>query len=249
MRHAMPEPRVPSTTPGEAWLLAAWLGGGVFVFSLALFLYDYGVTFAAARGDLIVSPALLDTALFTIFALHHSFFARTRVKLAVTRLVPVWFERSLFTWIASILFTLVLLAWQPVDGVLYDLLHGWKWAGYAAQITGILLIIRGSSAIDVLDLAGIRQVLDARRKAAPRHVPLETRGVYGVVRHPLYFGWALLVFGAPTMTATRAMFTFISTIYLAIAIPFEERALIHVFGDAYRAYQQRTRWRMFPGVW
>jgi hypothetical protein len=37
---------------------------------------------------------------------------------------------------------------------------------------GILLTIRGSSAIDVLDLEGIRPVMDARRLAETRHVTL-----------------------------------------------------------------------------
>jgi protein-S-isoprenylcysteine O-methyltransferase Ste14 len=235
--------------PATAWLLVAWLGGAAFVVSLALFLYCYAVPFGTAQSHLVGVPALLDTAMFTIFALQHSVFARTGVKRAIARVVPAWFERSLFTWVASVLFIVVVLAWQPVDGVIYRLSNGWQWPGYAAQIVGILLTIRGSSAIDVLDLAGIRPVMDARRLAEPRHVPLETRGVYGLVRHPLYFGWALVVFGAPLMTGTRAVFALVSTLYLAIAIPFEERALIHVFGDAYRAYQQRTRWRMFPGVW
>ena len=239
----------PQSNPGGASLLIAWLGGAAFVCSLALFLYAYSITFGEARSDLVVAPALLDTALFTIFALHHSVFARTRAKALVTRVVPSWFERSVFTWLASLLFLIVVLAWQPVDGVVYTL-HGlWRWAGYTAQAAGLLLTIRGSSAIDVLDLAGIRPVLDARRHAVPRHVPLETGGIYGLVRHPLYFGWALFVFGAPTMTGTRAVFAVTSTVYLAIAIPFEERSLVAVFGDAYRAYQQRTRWRLLPGIW
>lgn len=243
-------PRTPQhATPGGASLLLAWLGGGAFVISLALFLYAYCISFRDARSDLVAGPGLLDTALFTIFALHHSVFARPRVKQIVARLVPPWFERSLFTWIASLLFIVVVVAWQPVDGLLYTMPGGWRWLGFTAQIIGLLVTIRGSSAIDVLDLAGIRAVLDARRQAAPRHVPLETRGAYRLVRHPLYFGWALFVFGAPAMTGTRGVFAVTSTLYLAIAIPLEERALVGVFGDAYRAYQQRTRWRLIPGIW
>jgi len=231
------------------WVLCAWLGGAAFVASLGLFLYDYVVRFSALHSDAIAIPGLLNTALFTIFALHHSVFARTGVKQFVVRLVPPWFERSLYTWTASILFIAVVLAWQPVDGVIYEVPGRWRSIGYAAQTIGILLTISGSSAIDVLDLAGIRPVLDARQQhTLPRHVPLETTGVYSLVRHPLYFGWALFVFGAPTMTGTRLVFAAVSTVYLAIAIPFEERALIHVFGDAYRRYQQQTRWRMIPGL-
>ena len=71
-------------------------------------------------------------------------------------------------------------------------------------------------------------------------------GVYRLVRHPLYFAWALMVFGAPTMTATRATFAVISTLYLALAIPWEERSLVDVFGSDYEQYRQRVRWRMIP---
>ena len=31
----------------------------------------------------------------------------------------------------------------------------------------------------------------------PRHVALETGGLYGFVRHPLYFAWVLMVLGPP----------------------------------------------------
>ena len=66
--------------------------------------------------------------------------------------------------------------------------------------------------------------------APATHVPLQTRGFYGFVRHPVYFAWVLMVFGAPHMTMTRLTFAVMSTAYLAIAIPFEERGLLDVFG-------------------
>jgi protein-S-isoprenylcysteine O-methyltransferase Ste14 len=59
----------------------------------------------------------------------------------------------------------------------------------------------------------------------------------------------LLVFATPHMTMTRLTFAVLSTGYLAIAIPFEERALVRVFGVGYREYQGRVRWRMIPGVY
>ena len=114
----------------------------------------------------------------------------------------------------------------------------------------------------MLDLAGVRPFLSTRagdpvdvaqgdpeRAEGSGHVPLVTTGLYGFVRHPLYFSWMLLVFAAPYMTMTRLTFAVLSTSYLAIAIPFEERALIRVFGTQYREYQRRVRWRMLPGVY
>jgi protein-S-isoprenylcysteine O-methyltransferase Ste14 len=41
----------------------------------------------------------------------------------------------------------------------------------------------------------------------------------------------------------------VSTAYLALAIPWEERALVRTFGSEYEAYRRKTRWRMLPGVY
>jgi protein-S-isoprenylcysteine O-methyltransferase Ste14 len=136
-----------------------------------------------------------------------------------------------------------------VPGLVYRLEDAWWWLGAGAQGAGMLITHFGSTAVDALDLAGVRQVRDARRGTAPAPVPLQTAGVYRLVRHPIYLGWILLVFGAPTMTATRLVFAIVSSAYLAIAVPFEERGLVAVFGARYRAYQREVRWRMLPGIY
>ncbi len=83
-------------------------------------------------------------------------------------------------------------------------------AAYVVQALGILLTIRASSRLDVLDLSGVRALLRLQpHSAAPRHIPLETTGLYGFVRHPLYFAWTCFVFGAPDMTATRFVFALV----------------------------------------
>ena len=101
----------------------------------------------------------------------------------------------------------------------------------------------------MLDLAGVRATLLARSGEAARHVPLQTGGLFGLVRHPIYLGWVLFVFGAPRMTLTRFVFACVSTAYLAAAIPLEERGLIGAFGDEYTRYRRRVRWRMLPFVY
>jgi methanethiol S-methyltransferase len=93
-------------------------------------------------------------------------------------------------------------------------------------------------------LAGVR----TRRANAPLR-PLETHGLYALVRHPIYLGWVLLVLGAPDMTWTRASFAALSIVYLAAAVPYEERDLVAVYGQAYRAYQRRVPWRFVPRVY
>jgi protein-S-isoprenylcysteine O-methyltransferase Ste14 len=41
----------------------------------------------------------------------------------------------------------------------------------------------------------------------------------------------------------------VSSAYLIVAIPWEERSLVDAFGDGYRAYQRRVPRRLIPGVW
>lgn len=227
--------------------MVAWSGGALFVMSLGYFLYAYLYLFGCAVPDGPVPGALAaDVLLFSAFALHHSVCARTPVKAWVRRVVPTALERSIYTSLASLLFIAVCWLWQPVPGVLYRLDGPARLVAHAAQVAGIVLTVLGSRALDVLDLAGIRPVLRARAGVLSAHVPLSTTGVFRIVRHPLYFGWALLVCAAPDMTATRAVFALVSTAYVAVAISWEERGLVETFGADYERYRRKVKWRMIP---
>jgi protein-S-isoprenylcysteine O-methyltransferase Ste14 len=236
-------PRVSSTA-----LVFAWCGAVVFAGSLLFFFYCYLIVFGRpAAGPGAAWPIAIDAILFTVFALHHSVVARPAVKKRIARSLPAPIERSLYTWAASLLFLLVCAGWRGVPGELYHFGGPAAAAGYALQALAIWLTIRSSARLDVLDLAGVRPLLVPCPNAPGQH--LITTGLYGFVRHPLYFSWALLVFAAPHMTMTRFTFAVLSTGYLAIAIPFEERSLLEVFGPRYRDYQRSVRWRMIPGVY
>lgn len=227
----------------------AWGGALAFACSLIFFLYSYAVRFEMTGGGNPVVPIATNVILFTLFALHHSLLARTRAKAWVTRIVTPALERSVYVWTASLLFFAVCWWWQPVPAVLYRIDGPWRWIAWGVQAAGVITTVRAAAALDVLDLAGVRAVEAARGGGAARELALETRGVYAFVRHPLYFAWILMVAAAPDMTATRAVFAAVSTLYLAIAIPWEERALVARFGDEYQAYRRSVRWRMLPFIY
>src|SRR5205085_11369236 len=79
-----------------------WLGGAVFVAALLTCMWWY--LFVLGRSPATVSmPALaLDSALFTLFALHHSLFARDPVK-RLFGSVPAQAVRSVYVYVASLL--------------------------------------------------------------------------------------------------------------------------------------------------
>jgi methanethiol S-methyltransferase len=212
----------------------------MFVGALAFCGYSYAVTWGHAAAPSL-SAALADTLLFSLFALHHSLFARESVKRRLSAVVPEPLLRSVYVWIASLLLVGVCLAWQPVGCTLYDHQGGLALAHGALQIAGLLVIGMAVRVIDPLELAGIR------RHAAAES--LQIVGPYRWVRHPLYSGWLLLTFGAAHMTGDRLIFAGISTFYLLIAMPFEERSLRQSFGAAYDEYTRRVRFRLVPYVY
>jgi protein-S-isoprenylcysteine O-methyltransferase Ste14 len=240
---------MPTTRVLGAAQLIAWSGAAAFAASLLWFAYSYLVRYGTAAPGPALLPILLNLALFGVFGLHHSALARSGAKAWMATHVPPELERSLYTWTASILFIIVCTLWQPVPGVLYRVDGLLALPCYAIQMLGVVLTMRGAAAVDALDLAGVRPVLDEEAGVGARAAVLETSGIYGFVRHPVYFAWVLMVFGTPVMTGTRAAFAIISTLYIAIAIPFEERSLVERFGRDYEQYQRKVRWRVVPGIY
>ena len=221
----------------------AWAGAAVFAASLLYFLLSYVITFGEARfGTPQLLPIALNTALFSAFALHHSLFARTPVRAVVARLVPRGLERSFYVWVASLLFIVVCAAWQPVAGIAWHVEGPAEWALRALQFIGVSLTLHSARVIDIWDLAGVRQTADGAAE-------FKAEGPYAWVRHPIYLGWLLIVFPVGTMTMTRLVFAVVSSVYLLIAIPLEERTLRATTGGAYDAYIGRVRWKLVPGVY
>jgi methanethiol S-methyltransferase len=74
------------------------------------------------------------------------------------------------------------------------------------------------------------------------YTPLElkTPSRYRYVRHPLYVGWLLTLWAAPTMTAAHLIFAIATTTYILIAIRFEEKDLADVHRPAYEAYRRQV---------
>jgi protein-S-isoprenylcysteine O-methyltransferase Ste14 len=71
---------------------------------------------------------------------------------------------------------------------------------------------------------------------------LKVNGVHQYIRHPLYSGTILFVFGLffifPTLS--NLITAVLLTLYILIGIIFEERKLINEFGGDYRDYMQRV---------
>jgi methanethiol S-methyltransferase len=233
----------------------AWAGGALFVAALVYFLFSYSITFGEiVEGKAAPEAIAFNLVLFSAFALHHSVFARDAVRALVRRVVSAPLERSVYVWIASLMLIGVCYAWRPVAGLLWHIPSPWNWAMVPVQLGGAWLTLRATAVIDGLELAGVRQVLGGApfgREGGPHpksQMEFKTDGPYGWVRHPIYLGWILLVCAVGTMTMTRLVFALVSSMYILIAIPFEERTLRAHSGGAYDDYIRRVPWKLIPRV-
>lgn len=236
----------PSPSASAAARAVAWLGGALFAGALVTGAWWFAVRLAApGPAGVAVGPAVAwNVLLFTVFATHHSLLARSGAKAWISRVAPGPLERSLYVWAASLLFLAVCFGWRRVPGVLYDVAAPARWGFVLVQAAGVVLTLAGARVLDGLDLAGIRQVTRPPRPAIIRVV-----WPFTLVRHPIYLGWVLMVGAATPMTLDRAVFAAVSTLYLVIAIPWEERSLSAAAGPAYSAYCRQVRWRLMPGLY
>jgi methanethiol S-methyltransferase len=247
--------RVHSPGGRSSWAgrVFAWLGALLFAASLAYFLFTYAVTFGEKQEAPAPGPAIAwNLGLFTVFALHHSVFARERIRAFIARTVPVGLERSVYVWVASVLLIAVCKWWQPIGGTVWSVAPPLGWLLYGVLAAGVYLSVVSARTIDVWDLAGVRQVTHSKaqsQRPKAQDVQFHTKGPYGVVRHPIYLGWFLMVFGVPTMTSTRLAFALVSCAYLLLAIPLEERTLQRTTDGRYDDYIRLVRWKLIPGIY
>lgn len=189
----------------------------------------------------LAASAAVDLLLLSLFAVQHSVMARPWFKNRFTRLVPVPAERATYVLLSSIALLLLVAFWQPLGGVVWDA------QGTAARVAltglmagGWLLVLAATFMINHFDLFGLRQVWLFLLDRPYTHLPFKTPGLYSRVRHPLYVGWLVAFWAAPTMSGAHLLFALVTTAYILAAIRWEERDLIAAHGSTYAQYRERV---------
>ena len=232
-----------------ARLTAFVYGVGCYAMFLVTFLYAIGFIGNLAVPKSIDSgldgplylALLVDAALLGLFAIQHSVMARQWFKRAWTRVIPKPVERSTYVLFSSVALLFLFWQWRPIGGVIWDVHSPAGRVGLSVLFAcGWLTVLASTFFIDHFDLFGLRQVYLYLRAKDPSPIAFRTPGLYRYVRHPLYLGWLLVFWSAPTMTVAHLVFALATTAYILVAIQFEERDLTHAYGDAYRKYRERV---------
>lgn len=229
-------------------VLAFLYGLLAYVFFFATFLYTIGFvaglpvpkTIDSGPAGPLVPSLAVDALLLGVFAVQHSLMARPAFKAWWTRIVPKPIERSTYVVFSSAALALICYAWRPVPQAVWTLQGPWRDVVWAVAWGGWAIVLASTFLISHFDLFGLKQVWSFANGHETPDSEFRTPLFYKVVRHPLYVGFILALWAAPTMSLGHLFFAAGSTGYILIGIQLEERDLVGVFGDTYRAYQKRV---------
>lgn len=119
------------------------------------------------------------------------------------------------------------------------------WTGAGMVVIGLGIILLALQQYNLSEFSG----LDAFKKHKNKGSKLAIHGLSGKVRHPLYTGTLLVLWGLWVYDSTLSgliMALFLSG-YIRIGIYFEEQKLIREFGEEYKNYQKQVP-MLFPTI-
>lgn len=196
---------------------------------------DTGVTGSFGRS------LLINLLLLGLFAVQHSVMARPAFKRWWTQFVPQAIERSTYVLLSSLALILLYWLWQPMSGVVWsvdnsagrNVLWALFWLGWAIVLSSTFLI-------NHFDLFGLRQVYLYSQGKEYTHIGFRTPFLYRLVRHPIMLGFVIAFWATPDMSVGHLVFAVTTTLYILIALQFEEHDLVSYHGEAYEEYRRQV---------
>jgi protein-S-isoprenylcysteine O-methyltransferase Ste14 len=189
----------------------------------------------------VVEAIVVNLLLMALFAVQHSVMARQQFKAWWTQYVPQAVERSTYVLFASLTLLLLFWQWRPMPAVIWEVRDpDLAVTIVTLSVAGWVLVFMSTYLINHFELFGLQQVAQNLADKQPQPARFKTPLLYKFVRHPIYLGFIIAFWAAPTMTAGHLLFAAVTTLYILLGIALEERDLIALFGDDYRQYKQRV---------
>lgn len=191
-----------------------------------------------------MSSVFIYALLWFSFGVGHSLLTIAPVK---RRLEPFLGSayRVIYNLFAFLHFCIVYFAGLSLlSGNRFSFLSSWPfgWFSFFLMLAGVVLMLLALRQYDLGQFSGLTQL--RRAKSADKQAsvdvliePLNRTGLNKFVRHPLYSGVFLFVWG--NAVSPFGFWTAVfASLYLLVGAHYEERKLIRVYGNEYQNYKE-----------
>lgn len=196
----------------------------------------------------VATALAINIGLIALFGLQHSVMARQGFKAWWTRIVPEPAERSVYVLMASAALIILFSLWRPIEGTIWSVTNpvgeALLWGLFAI---GWLIVLLSTFLLNHFELFGLQQAWFHLRGRQAKPHELRQPLFYKWVAHPLYSGFFLAFWATPHMTAGHLLLSAGMSVYMLIAIRYEERDLVTYYGEDYAAYRKSVG-MLFPRI-
>ena len=175
--------------------------------------------------------------LWIVYGVLHSVLASVRVKQKMQQALGENYRHYRLAYTIFAFLSLVAVVWYQVS---IDTIRFYK-PGFLVVAFGYLVTITGFGIMLTcikkyfMSLSGLRSLLQEQT-----YSELMIAGIHKYVRHPLYLGTFLFIWGLAILVPLLSLVVAnaVITLYTILAIPFEEKKLVEEFGEQYTVYQK-----------
>lgn len=188
--------------------------------------------------------ALANAALVMQFPLAHSFLLSAPGERLLARLAPRPHGATLSTTSYAIVASIQLLAlfalWTP-SGITWWRAEGVAlWIACAAYGASWILLAKASFDAGAEVQSGALGWMSLMAAARPAFPGMPTRGLFSLVRHPIYVAFALTLWTVPAWTPDQLALALAMTAYCLLAPMLKERRLAARHGEEFARYRARV---------
>jgi methanethiol S-methyltransferase len=182
----------------------------------------------------------IDLLLIAQFGVLHSLLLRPAVRNRLENWIPAPVYGCCYTIVTCCSLLLLVLAWRV------ELIYCLRLEGLANTVVRTAYALSWVALLYSLSLTGYGYQTGWTpfwgwlRQGQPPRRRFEIKGMYHLLRHPVYLSFLGQIWFTPYVTVDRLMLTLLLSVYIFIGSYFKDRRLQYYLGDTYRDYQARV---------
>lgn len=189
--------------------------------------------------------AIATNALLLIqFPLVHSLLLSKKGRALLASLAPAPHGQTLATttyaFIASIQLLALFTLWTPSGVIVWQAEGVMFWGISALFALSWLLLAKASFDAGPELQSGALGWMALIRNKAPQFPDMPERGLFRIVRQPIYAAFALTLWTMPVWTADQLVLAVSYTLYCVLAPRLKEKRFLSIYGARFRSYRGRV---------